>query len=177
MVTFKVFLTEETKITGKIKPYEKIVYNAMVEYLKDKFNISGDVTLRVLKKLKLNQIGYVDISKLKEGRYIVTAKNGGINVTFFTMKHEFTHLQQYITHKLGADGDMITWNGEPYTSASEYKRMEYKQHSKLPWEVEAIKNSKDKSFDKEFEKSDYYINMRGKDPTLDYLMDEKLIMF
>lgn len=175
MQTFKEYINESTKIMGKIKPFEKVIFTAFVEYFRNRFNVSGDVRLRALKKIPKNKFGYVNLNDLDRGIYTVTVERGSIPYTFYVMTHEFTHLHQFIQHKIGSEGDMITWNGKPHISVSEYNSMSYNTYKELPWEREAIKNSKNKSIYNDFMRSDYYTNMRGLDPMVDYIMDNDLM--
>ena len=88
----------------------------------------------------------------------------------FLRKHIIPRLM-----KVAKDGDgMILWHGKPYMSASDYQAItDYHKYAKLPWEVEAIHAQK--TLPRQWLRSNIP-KLKGQDPTLDYLIDNDLLL-
>lgn len=85
--------------------------------------------------------------------------------------HELIHIDQYNKNTLDVDSDgYFMWKGKRHISYDEYLTYDYKSYVKLPWEKEAIKHQKSKYYEL-FYKSDAFLNLRGRDKILDYIID------
>jgi hypothetical protein len=88
--------------------------------------------------------------------------------------HELTHIKQVSKNQLlpNKDYTAIMWNGKEYINVKDYNKLmksNHAEYNKLPWEVEAISNMK--NLYSKFINSKYWIGLKGKDATLDYIID------
>jgi hypothetical protein len=90
------------------------------------------------------------------------------------MLHELTHVKQVVKNELlpNKDYTAILWKGKEYITAKEYGKLmksDINSYMKLPWEIEADTNMK--NLYPTFINSKYWNGLKGKDATLDYIID------
>lgn len=98
--------------------------------------------------------------------------DGGIRYSLSNLAHELIHVLQYQRGDLRFEGQDILWRGAVAMSGVDYAALTYAQHAALPWEREAIEQGERKvaAF-----LSDVKSMMKGRDSTLDYLIDHDLL--
>ena len=163
MISLKTFLEEK-------KNWEQLIFDSVIEFLNNKYNTSYKITVVVKKKMG-ETFGHVNL--LGKNNKIVI-QSAGTDYMVSSIIHEFIHIKQINTKEIGVSKDKkyITWNGILHIPVDTYKELSTKSYDKykvLPWESEAItaaKSLRDKYF-----KSPQFTGLRGKDPTLDIVLD------
>ena len=90
------------------------------------------------------------------------------------MIHELTHVKQVVKKELlpNKEYSAILWKGKEYINAKDYGKLmksDIASYVKLPWEMEADTNMK--NLYSTFINSKYWKDLKGKDATLDYIID------
>lgn len=159
----------------KLKPHETLIVKSAVSFMKDKFNMNPKIIVR--KKEKVGMIGDISLSDSSvKGKkfYLHFNPNQSYVRIIQSLIHELIHVKQVYKNELlpNKDYTAILWKGTDYISAKEYNTLMKKnpsEYMKLPWEVEA--NSNMKSLYNQLINSNYWKSLKGKDATLDYIMD------
>ena len=162
------------RLSKSLKPHERLYYNALLNYCRDYFNISDDVVIQLkFKKPTVENFGSINLSEDSNIIKIVNFKDFNINGA--DIIHEFTHIKQKLNHEIYVEKVnrryVIFWHGEPFISHSAYLRSNREAYYNFPWEVEAYENMK---LLPDFHKSPHLRNLRGSNPTLDYMFDNDL---
>jgi hypothetical protein len=160
----------------KLKPYEKLIVNSVVSFMKDKFGINPKIIVK--KKEKAGLIGDISLSdtSVKGGKfYLHYNPNQSHQRIIQSLIHELTHVKQVSKGELLPNNDYtsIFWKGKEYITAKDYNKLMKKnptEYMKLPWEVEANNNMR--GLYTQFINSKWWKGLRGKDTTLDYIMDD-----
>lgn len=168
-------LNEKLSITGTSKSkYNKIIIEDFVNYILDKYNIQiPKLKIKIIKKINKKTFGYVDLYSLEKGIYEIKIEDGGTIYILSLISHELTHIIQYLTNKLNYEDNMIVWNNKPYITLEDYNSLDIENYKKLPWEKEAYDNQ-DKLFN-EYKSKTKFSNIKNKDTTLDFLIDNDLL--
>ena len=159
----------------KLKPYETLMVKSVVAFMMDKFNFKAKIIVK--KKEKAGMIGDISLnSNSVDGNkfYLHFNPNQSYKRIIQSMIHELTHVKQVSKNELlpNKDYTAILWKGKEYITAKEYGRLmktDVASYVKLPWEVEA--NSNMTSLYPQFIKSKYWLELKGKDDTLDYIIN------
>ena len=159
----------------KLKPYETLMVKSVVSFMMDKFNFKAKIIVK--KKDKAGMIGDISLnSNSVDGNkfYLHFNPNQSYKRIIQSMIHELTHVKQVSKNELlpNKDYTAILWKGKEYITAKEYGRLmktDVASYVKLPWEVEA--NSNMTSLYPQFIKSKYWLELKGKDATLDYIIN------
>ena len=159
----------------KLKPYETLMVKSVVSFMMDKFNFNAKIIVK--KKDKAGMIGDISLnSNSVDGNkfYLHFNPNQSYKRIIQSMIHELTHVKQVSKNELlpNKDYTAILWKGKEYITAKEYGRLmktDVASYVKLPWEVEA--NSNMTSLYPQFIKSKYWLELKGKDDTLDYIIN------
>jgi len=162
---------EETKLLGKLKPYEKILYNTYVDFLNDYFNVNLNIDISFRKPSNKLYFGYIDLVGVSNGKYKIIVEMTHMSALISKIGHEFTHLVQGYKGTLGYSKDQkyVTWKGADYISVKDLGKItNLDEYKKLPWETEAY-HIQDIILDK-FVKSKYYKSLKGKDANLDMIL-------
>lgn len=176
MIKLKTILSEDLFGTSlKLKPHEILMVKSVVSFMMDKFNFNAKIIIK--KKESVGMIGDISLSSTSvDGNkfYLHFNPNQSYERILQTMIHELTHVKQVSKGELlpNKDYTAILWKGKEYITAKDYGKLMKTSHSeynKLPWEVEAIANMK--SLYPQFIKSKYWLGLKGKDTTLDYIID------
>jgi hypothetical protein len=159
----------------KLKPYETLMVKSVVAFMMDKFKFKAKIIVK--KKEKAGMIGDISLnSNSVDGNkfYLHFNPNQSYKRIIQSMIHELTHVKQVSKNELlpNKDYTAILWKGKEYIGAKEYGRLmktDVTSYVKLPWEVEA--NSNMTSLYPQFIKSKYWLELKGKDDTLDYIIN------
>jgi hypothetical protein len=159
-------------IKGKLKPYQRIVFRAFVEHMTEG---QIKITLRPQKR-RGKKIGDVRYEDLERGKADIRFLNAGsLLMSMGYIAHEMTHVRQYIRGHLRVEDGMFLWHGKPHTSVKDYAAItNYAKYAKLPWEAEAIRIQK--TLPRQWLRSSIP-SLKGKDRTLDYLIDNDLLLY
>ena len=88
--------------------------------------------------------------------------------------HELTHIKQISNKELKPSDDYknVIWKKNFILSVKDYNKASknFNDYKKLPWEKEAYDNM-DKLYNP-FIKSKYWTDLKGKNTTLDYIIDD-----
>jgi len=167
-MTFKEFINEEKfKILGKIKPFEKVLYNNFIEFLNNEHNKNIKIELKIIKPSHSHAFGFIDFHSIIKKKYRIQVEYQLAGL-LKRIAHEYIHIVQIIDKKLEISEDLfyLKWNNIQY-SIEEYKNIsDYSEHKKMPWEKEAYKQQ-DILFEK-YLKSEYFDKIKN-DPNIDFL--------
>jgi hypothetical protein len=166
-------------IKGKLKPYERIVFRGLVEHMDVG---SMKLMLRPFKRMgRRRKMGDVRYGDLERGRAEIRFLNAGsLLMSCSYIAHEMTHVKQYVRGHLRVDfaqegNPMFLWHGKPYMSVRDYGAItNYAEYAKLPWEAEAIRVQE--TLPRQWLAS-AIPSLRGQDKTLDYLIDNDLLLY
>lgn len=156
-----------------IKPYEKLYINSVIEFMKDRL----DFDAKIIVKKKTNSLYIGDISlndnSINKNKFTLHYNpNKSFEMQISALIHELTHVNQvskgFLTSK---DYKSITWKDTFHITVKEYNKISknIKEYMELPWEVEAFTN--EKTLTKIYLNSDYFKQLKGKDSTLDFIID------
>ena len=176
MIKLKDLLSEDLFGTSlKLKPHETLMVKSVVAFMMDKYGFNAKIIVK--KKDKVGMIGDISLnSNSVDGNkfYLHFNPNQSYKGIIQAMIHELTHVKQVSKGELlpNKDYTAILWKGKEYITVKDYAKLMKTNHSeynKLPWEVEAIANMN--SLYSQFIKSKYWLGLKGKDTTLDYIID------
>ena len=161
-----------------LKPYEKIMANAVVEFFKKKSNVDGQIIVKHKPSDKyIGDIRLNDTTVNKNKFIVFFDKEQGTRMAIKALFHELTHVKQVNKKELLPNDDYtaIDWNGKEFITVKDYNKVlkkaqhDPKEYNSLPWEKEAIDSSDDLLND--FIGSPEWTAMKGKDKTLDAIID------
>jgi hypothetical protein len=176
MIKLKDILSEDLFGTSlKLKPYEALMVKSVVSFIMDKFNFTAKIIVK--KKDKVGMIGDISLnSNSVDGNkfYLHFNPNQSYKRIIQSMLHELTHVKQVVKRELlpNKDYTAILWKGKEYITAKEYGKLmktDVPSYRKLPWEIEADNNMT--SLYSTFINSKHWKDLKGKDTTLDYIID------
>ncbi len=170
MKTF-IKIYEDTKIN-------KIVFDKYIDFLKEKLNINKKIKLEIKKSVGKQQIGHVSLTEIEVPIYKVVVLDGGLNYMLGIIAHEMTHIKQIIYKELTCKDDVILWKNKEIINNRGYINLGIKNFDKyklLPWEKEAYYNQD--LLPKEFKKSKYYIELKNVNDTIEYLINNDLLLY
>jgi hypothetical protein len=176
MIKLKSVLSEDLFGTSlKMKPHETLLVKSVISFMMDKYNFTAKIIVK--KKDKVGMIGDISLnSNSVDGNkfYLHFNPNQSYKRIIQSMIHELTHVKQVSKNELlpNKEYTAILWKGKEYITAKEYGKLmksDIQTYMKLPWEEEADKNMN--SLYSTFIGSKYWKDLRGKDETLDYIMD------
>ena len=180
VLEFNKFVKKYSKINeglfendNKIKKYEKILIDSVINFMKSE--LIFDAKIKVKKKNSKILIGDISLSEesIENNKFILHYNN---NQTFKlqieSLIHELTHIKQVVKGELSISSDLknLIWKGEKYP-VKDYKKLmkNYNEYIKIPWESEAYSNMK--VLCEKYFKSNFYSEIYGKDPTLNFIID------
>jgi hypothetical protein len=155
-----------------IKPFEKILFQSVIDFCIDKFKIKAKIKLKS-KPIK-KTFGDISLNKdsINNSNFTVHYNNkSGYKFNISALIHELVHVKQVVKKELGISDDykQITWKGKEIISVSEYNKLVYQEYSDLPFEKEAI--IKSETMKNEYLNSKFFKGLKGKDNTLDIIID------
>jgi len=158
----------------KMKPHDKIITGAVIEFMKSKLGFNGKITVR--KKDNDSLIGDVTLNdnSLNKGKFTLHYNpNQSLTLQIQSMIHELTHVSQISKKQLTPSKDYkeILWKGKPALKVSDYKKLQknFNEYKKLPWEAEAYSNMT--KFYKPFLQSEYWKGLKGQNEIVDQYID------
>jgi hypothetical protein len=176
MIKLKNILSEDLFGTSlKMKPHETLMTKAVVEFMMDKYKFKAKIIIK--KKDKTGMIGDISLSPNSvDGNkfYLHFNPNQSYKRMVQSMIHELTHVKQVSKGELlpNKDYTAILWKGKEYITAKDYGKLmksNISEYVKLPWEVEANNNMI--GLYSTFINSKYWKGLKGKDSTLDFIID------
>jgi len=168
-----VLITENTTIVG-VKNYNKYIIEEYINFLNTYFNIQPqNLKIKVNKRINKRTFGYINLSKLRNGKNEIVIESKGTNYMLSMITHEYTHIVQYLKNNLDGKDDNIYWKGKEYISVEDYNNLDYNAYSKLPWEKEALENQK--KIPDLFINGNHLDKLLGKDDSLDYIINNNLL--
>jgi hypothetical protein len=158
----------ETRFKGKLAKPHQIIYKAFVEEM-----VGSGTTVYLHPRKSLGRsIGFINSSDLDRGVTHIYFEDGYLPVALSNIGHELTHVLQHKRGDLAFEKDMILWKRQPYMSKDDYDALpSHSAHGKLPWEEQANREGKARA--QAFRKT--IPSLRGKDPQLDWMIDNDLI--
>lgn len=162
----------EGRIGKNIKPYEVSIINSVIEYMKSKFQFDADISINKISSDIL--IGDITLNSdaVNHNKFTLSYdSNQGINMMISSIIHELTHIKQVSKGELNPSEDYnsILWGNDYSLPVTDYNNITNRdEHKKLPWEAEAYNNMK---LINDFKSSSYWADLKGKDATLDFIID------
>jgi len=148
MIRLKSIVNEDLFGTSlKMKPYEALMVKSVVSFMMDKYNFNSKIIVK--KKDKTGLIGDISLNSNSVNKQV--------------SKKELLPNKDY---------SAILWKGKEYITAKDYNNLmksNPKEYVKLPWEIEANNNMN--NLYSTFINSKYWKDLKGKDTTLDYIID------
>jgi hypothetical protein len=163
------------RVDNTIKKYEKYIIDAIINFLKEEWNFNANIIVK--KKQNNSLIGDISLnhnSVINNKFTLHFNPNQSYLEMIKSLIHELTHVKQVSKSELkpSLDWKSIIWNNDFEISVKEYNKIkDFNKYKELPWEEEAYKNMLDTSLRNKFFKSKYWIDLKGKDATLDYIID------
>lgn len=159
---------------NKIKPYEKLLVSAVVDFMKSKLGFNAQIIVKKKSgKALFGDVILNDNSINKNKFYVHYNPNQSYDYIIKSLIHELTHVKQISKGELRPSSDytQVLWKGKPVISAKEYsnfQRKDINKYKNLPWEKEAYSNMQ--PLYKQFLNSPQWNNLVGQDATLDYVL-------
>lgn len=163
------------KSSNSIKEYDKLIINAVILFFEQEWNFNADITVKTKQSNKY--IGDISLNadSINNNKFTLNYNpNQSYTMIISSLIHELTHIKQVNKGELKASKDWkkIIWKNNYELSVKDYKSViNYGKHKELPWENEAYKNQNDISLREKFFKSPYWLGLKGKDATLDFIID------
>jgi len=106
-----------------LKPYEKIMTKAVVDFFKKKSNVDGQIIVK--HKPSDKQIGDIRLNdtSINKNKFIVFFnKDQGTRMAIKALFHELTHVKQVNKKELlpTEDYKAINWNGKHFITVKDY---------------------------------------------------------
>ena len=158
----------------KLKTHEKLIANAVTEFMTTQFNFKAKIIVK--KKDNNALIGDISLTNASVNNNKFTVHynpNQSYRGIIKSLIHELTHVKQVTKKELqpNKEWNAIVWKGKDFISVRDYNKLMKKgfsEYKKLPWEEEAYSNM-DKLYSV-FTSSNYWTGLKGKDETLDYII-------
>lgn len=169
------YLFEFFEEDKKIKKHEKLLIDSVIEFMQDKLKFKPN-RITVKKKFSDTHIGDVVLSdaSINKGKFTLHFNpNQGYRMIIGALIHELTHVKQISKGELRASEDWksVLWKDDTELSVKDYKKAQknYDNYKNLAWEKEAYDNQN--NLKNEYISSKYFKNLKGKDDTLDFIID------
>lgn len=158
---------------NSVKKYQKLYIYAVIEFMKSKLGFDAQI---IVKKKQNNRfIGDISLShaSVVNNKFIVHFNpNQSFPQMIKSLIHELTHVKQVTKGELkpAEDYKSIIWKDQFNLSVRDYKKKmkNFNEYKELPWEAEAYNNMN--TLYNEFMGSSYWENLKGKDQTLDFII-------
>lgn len=176
MIKLKQLLNEDLFGTSlKLKSYEILIVKAVVSFIMDKYKFKAKIIVK--KKDKVGMIGDISLNSNSVDNnkfYLHFNPNQSYKRIIQSLIHELTHVKQVSKRELlpNKDYTAILWKGKEYITAKDYGKLmksDIPAYRKLPWEIEAEANMT--GLYSIFVNSNNWKDLKGKDTTLDYIID------
>ena len=164
------------RVNNTIKKYEKYMIDAVINFLKEEWNFNANIIVK--KKQNNSLIGDISLNtnSVSNNKFILHFNpNQSYLEVIKSLIHELTHVKQVSKGELkpASDWKSIIWNDDYEISVKDYKKImkDVNKYKELPWESEAYKNMTDISLRNKLFQSEYWKKLKGKDDTLDFIID------
>jgi hypothetical protein len=193
MKTFKKFIYEQQTsfkdiftndifiIDNTIKKHEKYIIDAVINFLKAEWDF--DAKIIVKKKQNNKFIGDISLNNNSVFNNKFTLHfnpNQSYLGMINSLIHELTHIKQVSKGELRSTSDwkFLIWKDNYKISVRDYNKMmkDFTKYKEVPWEKEAYYNMLDVSLRDKLFKSKYWINLKGKDYNLDFIIDNMMAL-
>ena len=175
MRTFReIAIMEKFKFSGKIKNYEKLLFEAYIEFLKDYYKVNKNIEISFRKPNKKKYFGFIDLVALQSGKNKIIVENTPYGI-LGKIGHEFTHIAQFLRGDLNytKDEKSLLWKGKEFITIKEYSKIsDMNEHKKLPWEKEAY--AQQDILPGKFKESKFLNDIIGQDASLDFGIENDL---
>tara|TARA_Y100001937_G_C7115980_1_gene330144 strand:- start:553 stop:1074 length:522 start_codon:yes stop_codon:yes gene_type:complete len=169
------YLFEFFEEDKKIKKHEKLLIDSVIEFMQDKLKFKAN-RITVKKKFSNTLIGDVVLSdaSINKGKFTLHFNpNQSYRMIIGALIHELTHIKQISKGELSASEDWksVLWKDGTKLSVKDYKKVQknYDNYKNLAWEKEAYDNQN--NLKNEYISSKYFKNLKGKNDTLDFIID------
>ena len=159
-----------------IKNYEKYIIDSVINFLKEEWDFDAKIVVK--KKQNNNLIGDISLNanSVFNNKFTLHFNpNQSYLGVIKSLIHELTHVKQISKGELkpASDWKSIIWNNKYEISVKDYTKTmkDFNKYKELPWEQEAYKNMLDTSLHNKLFKSKYWTGLKGKDETLDYIIN------
>lgn len=178
MIKLKTILSEDLFGTSlKLKPHETLMVKSVIAFMMDKLNFKAKIIVKKKESgMMIGDISLNDASVDGNRFYLHFNPNQSYERILQTMIHELTHVKQVSKNELLPNiyYDAILWKGKEFINVGDYNKLlkgagrgDVVEYMKLPWEVEANKNMK--TLYPQLKKSKYWLGLKGKNATLDFV--------
>tara|TARA_R110001606_G_C15087786_1_gene618119 strand:- start:130 stop:669 length:540 start_codon:yes stop_codon:yes gene_type:complete len=177
MIKLKDIINEDIFRTSlKLKPHDKLLSSAVIQFMQDKFGFSAKIIIK--KKSNNSLFGDISLnnnSVINNKFYLHYNPNQSYPLQIKSMIHELTHVKQVSKKELLPSNDYksILWKGKLGITTVDYnkivKQKDITSYKKLKWEIEAYSNME--TLYKPFLNSKYWKSLKGKDTTMDFIID------
>lgn len=164
------------KADSRIKKYEKLMIDAIISFLKEKWSFEAKVIVK--KKTSKSMMGDISLttSSVKKGVFTLHYNpSQSVIQQIKSLIHEMTHVKQVSKKELqpSEDWKSFVWKDTFTLPVKDYIKImkDFNKYKELPWEEEAYVNMLDASLRQELFKSKQWKSLKGQDPTLDYILD------
>lgn len=176
MKTYKEFINEDLFTTdNSIKKHEKYLIDAVINFFKEEWDFDAKIVVKKKQNNKFNGDIILNDNSMNKNKFTL---HFNPNLTYLGMIksliHELTHIKQISKGELKAalDWKSLIWKNEYKLDVRDYnKLMRTIEYREVPWEKEAYYNMSDTFLLDKLFQSKYWINLKGKDETLDYIID------
>lgn len=156
--------------------YENYIISAIVDFLKKEWNFEAKISVRKKQSKSLFGDIVLNNNSVVNNKFTLHFNPDQSYLSMIkTLIHELTHVKQVTKGELNPSSDWksMIWKDDYVLSVSDYKKAmrNFAKYKELPWEAEAYSNMGDKELLNKFFKSKYWVGLKGKDATLDFIID------
>jgi len=175
MIKLKNILLEGMFVSDtKMKSYETLISKSIIDFMSKKYGINSKIIVKKKENPNISGDIVLNNNSLNKDKFYLhfnpTLSFPGI---IKVLIHELTHVKQISREELTVSTDWKTllWKNKPIIKVLDYKKIMTKNNTykNLPWEKEAYANMD--SLYKPFLTSQYWKDLKGKNPNLDYIID------
>ena len=156
----------------KLSPWKRILITHYTNYMFGELGTSFPLNI-VLKKMPKGINGTMELNLIQSGKNAISLSSDlGIPVLLMFIAHETIHITQVNEGKLSADNTHLLWNNTQTIEIGKYTQLQhnnYEEYASLPWEAEAIKNSK--IIMRSYIDNEVYKELQGQDKMLDAVIN------
>ena len=164
------------KTDNSVKKYEKLIVDAIINFLKEEWSFDANIVVK--KKQNNSLLGDITLNSnsINHKKFTVHFNpNQSYLEIIKSLMHELTHVKQVAKGELRPreDWKAILWKDNFELNVRDYNKItkDFSQYKELPWEKEAYHNMSDTSLRNTFFTSKHWTNLKGKDSTLDFIID------
>lgn len=170
---------DNLNLIGDIPKFISPLIFDFVSYCRNIIGLNSDVITINFKQVKKNEIGFVNFSKIVNGKNeIIIDKNANYKILLQYISHELTHIKQINNKELLIKDGYFIWKQNKNLSIKEYnmisKKYDFETYKNLDWEKEAYINQSKIVGD--YVKSNSFKNLinRTEEPNLKFILQNAL---